>query len=82
MHVVAPRKRFSVCSRIPSPRRIVQVELTQVRLQLSTSFKKLYHSKGYKSISILIYTMKTFTLLALAGTAAAFAPAPRQVRKM
>ena len=25
--------------------------------------------------------MKTFTLLALAGTAAAFAPAPRQVRK-
>jgi hypothetical protein len=25
--------------------------------------------------------MKTFTLLALAGTAAAFAPAPQQVRK-
>ena len=34
----------------------------------------------YKSTTIHQYIMKTFTLLALAGTAAAFAPAPQQVR--
>ena len=35
----------------------------------------------YKSITITLYTMKTFTLLSLVGAAAAFAPASRQVRK-